>query len=220
MKKEKLIVPFLLISSMAFADIQVDSIKKEKNAKDYSYNIVIPQFKLNGKELKDVNGAFSNEVLTAVRKTETEGKELKKAGSQAKAETRMNFTQYKNNFGVTSIVTDNYFYAGGANGNLVLDSYNLDSINGRIINFSDIFIESAKQSFEKGILQIVKNNKSGKYFSDLKSINLDDAVMYFNGDYIVFKFQKYTIAPGSSGNPSFRYHKDVVKDFIKYKFDF
>lgn len=220
MKKEKLIVPFLLISSMAFADIQVDSIKKEKNAKDYSYNIVAPKFKLNGKELKDVNGAFSNEILTMIKKTKSEGEQLKKAGSQTKAETRMNFTQYKNNFGVTSIITDNYFYAGGANGNLVLDSYNLDSTNGRILNFNDIFIENAKQSFEKGILQIVKNNKSSKYFSDLKSVSLDDAVMYFDGDYIVFKFQKYTIAPGSSGNPSFRYHKDAVKNFIKYKFDF
>ena len=30
MNKKNIIVPFLLISSLAFADIQVDSIKKEK----------------------------------------------------------------------------------------------------------------------------------------------------------------------------------------------
>ena len=44
MNKKNIIVPFLLISSMAFADIQVDSIKKEKNTKDFSYSITVPQF--------------------------------------------------------------------------------------------------------------------------------------------------------------------------------
>ena len=217
---KKIIVPFLLISSMAFADIQVDSIKKEKDAKDFSYNITLPQFKLNGKPMKDLNGAFTNEILTAVRKVTAEGEELKNAGSTAKAENIINFKEYKNSFGVTSVVTDNYTYTGGANGMTILSSYNIDSSNGKILTFDDIFIRSAKQSFEKGILQIVKNNKSGKYLSDIESINLDDAVMYFDGDYIVFKFQQYMISPHSSGNPAFRYNKDVVKPFIKYNFNF
>lgn len=217
---KKIIVPFLLISSMAFADIQVDSIKKEKNAKDFSYSITLPQFKFNGKPMQDLNGAFTNEILTAVRKVTAEGEELKNAGSAAKAENVINFKEYKNSFGVTSVVTDNYTYTGGANGMTVLSSYNIDSSNGKILTFDDVFIRSAKQSFEKGILQIVKNNKSGKYLSDIESINLDDAVMYFDGDYIVFKFQQYMISPHSSGNPAFRYNKDVVKPFIKYNFNF
>ena len=216
---KKIIVPFLLISSMAFADIQVDSIKKEKDAKDFSYNITLPQFKLNGKPMKDLNGAFTNEILTAVRKVTAEGEELKNAGSTAKAENIINFKEYKNSFGVTSVVTDNYTYTGGANGMTILSSYNIDSSNGKILTFDDIFIRSAKQSFEKGILQIVKNNKSGKYLSDVESINLDDAVMYFDGDYIVFKFQQYIISPRSSGNPTFRYNKETVKSFIKYDFN-
>ena len=217
---KKIIVPFLLISSMAFADIQVDSIKKEKNAKDFSYSITLPQFEFNGKPMQDLNGAFTNEILTAVRKVTAEGEELKNAGSAAKAENVINFKEYKNSFGVASVVTDNYTYTGGANGMTVLSSYNIDSSNGKILTFDDVFIRSAKQSFEKGILQIVKNNKSGKYLSDIESINLDDAVMYFDGDYIVFKFQQYMISPHSSGNPAFRYNKDVVKPFIKYNFNF
>lgn len=217
---KKIIVPFLLISSMAYADIQVDSIKKEKNAENFSYRITLPQFKFNGKPMKDLNGAFTNEILTAVRKVTAEGEELKNADSAAKAENVINFKEYKNSFGVTSLVTDNYTYTGGANGMTVLSSYNIDSSNGKILTFDDVFIRSAKQSFEKGILQIVKNNKSGKYLSDIESINLDDAVMYFDGDYIVFKFQQYMISPHSSGNPAFRYNKDVVKPFIKYNFNF
>ena len=217
---KKIIVPFLLISSMAFADIQVDSIKKEKNAEDFSYSITLPQFKFNGKPMQDLNGAFTNEILTAVRKVTAEGEELKNAGSAAKAENVINFKEYKNSFGVASVVTDNYTYTGGANGMTVLSSYNIDSSNGKILTFDDVFIRSAKQSFEKGILQIVKNNKSGKYLSDIENVNLDDAVMYFDGDYIVFKFQQYMISPHSSGNPAFRYNKDVVKPFIKYNFNF
>lgn len=217
---KKIIVPFLLISSMAYADIQVDSIKKEKNAENFSYRITLPQFKFNGKPMKDLNRAFTNEILTAVRKVTAEGEELKNADSAAKAENVINFKEYKNSFGVTSLVTDNYTYTGGANGMTVLSSYNIDSSNGKILTFDDVFIRSAKQSFEKGILQIVKNNKSGKYLSDIESINLDDAVMYFDGDYIVFKFQQYMISPHSSGNPAFRYNKDVVKPFIKYNFNF
>lgn len=219
MNKKNIIVPFLLISSLAFADIQVDSIKKEKKTTDYSYSITVPNFKLNGKELKDVNGAFENEILTLIRKTKSEGKELSKLSSSAKAETVVNFKKYENNFGVASVVTESYTYTGGANGITVLSSYNLDERNGKILLFDDIFIESAKQSFEKGILQIVKNNNSGKYMTDIENVNFDDAVMYFEGDYIVFKFQKYSIAPGSSGNPAFRYNKEAIKNFIKYDFE-
>ena len=216
---KKIIVPFLLISSMAFADIEVGSIKKEKNSKEFNYSITLPQFKFNGKPMKDLNGAFTNEVLTAVRKVTAEGEELKNAGSAAKVENIIDFKEYKNSFGVTSVVTDNYTYTGGANGMTVLSSYNIDNSNGKILTFDDIFIRSAKQSFEKGILQIVKNNKSGRYLNDIESINLDDAVMYFDGDYIVFKFQQYIISPRSSGNPTFRYNKETVKSFIKYDFN-
>ena len=216
---KKIIVPFLLISSMAFADIEVGSIKKEKNSKEFNYSITLPQFKFNGKPMKDLNGAFTNEVLTAVRKVTAEGEELKNAGSAAKAENVIDFKEYKNSFGVTSVVTDNYTYTGGANGMTVLSSYNIDNSNGKILTFDDIFIRSTKQSFEKGILQIVKNNKSGRYLNDIESINLDDAVMYFDGDYIVFKFQQYIISPRSSGNPTFRYNKETVKSFIKYDFN-
>ena len=216
---KKIIVPFLLISSMAFADIEVGSIKKEKNSKEFNYSITLPQFKFNGKPMKDLNGAFTNEVLTAVRKVTAEGEELKNAGSAAKAENVIDFKEYKNSFGVTSVVTDNYTYTGGANGMTVLSSYNIDNSNGKILTFDDIFIRSAKQSFEKGILQIAKNNKSGRYLNDIESINLDDAVMYFDGDYIVFKFQQYIISPRSSGNPTFRYNKETVKSFIKYDFN-
>ena len=216
---KKIIVPFLLISSMAFADIEVGSIKKEKNSKEFNYSITLPQFKFNGKPMKDLNGAFTSEVLTAVRKVTAEGEELKNAGSAAKAENVIDFKEYKNSFGVTSVVTDNYTYTGGANGMTVLSSYNIDNSNGKILTFDDIFIRSAKQSFEKGILQIVKNNKSGRYLNDIESINLDDAVMYFDGDYIVFKFQQYIISPRSSGNPTFRYNKETVKSFIKYDFN-
>lgn len=219
MNTKKLIVPFLLISSMTFADIEVGFIKKEKSTKDYNYDITLPQFKFNGKEMKDLNGAFTNEILTAVRKVTAEGEELKKAGATVKAENVINFKEYKNNFGVTSVVTNNYSYSGGANGMNVLNSYNIDNSNGKILTFDDVFIRSAKQSFEKGILQIVKNNKSGKYLKDIESINLDDAVMYFDEDYIVFKFQQYIISPRSSGNPAFRYNKEAVKSFIKYDFN-
>ena len=139
---------------------------------------------------------------------------------QLKLKMLLIFKEYKNSFGVASVVTDNYTYTGGANGMTVLSSYNIDSSNGKILTFDDVFIRSAKQSFEKGILQIVKNNKSGKYLSDIENVNLDDAVMYFDGDYIVFKFQQYMISPHSSRNPAFRYNKDVVKPFIKYNFNF
>lgn len=146
---KKIIVPFLLISSMAFADIQVDSIKKEKNAKDFSYSITLPQFKFNGKPMQDLNGAFTNEILTAVRKVTAEGEELKNAGSAAKAENVINFKEYKNSFGVASVVTDNYTYAGGANGMTVLSSYNIDSSNGKILTFDDVLSEVQNSHLKK-----------------------------------------------------------------------
>ena len=151
---KKIIVPFLLISSMAFADIQVDSIKKEKNAKDFSYSITLPQFKFNGKPMQDLNGAFTNEILTAVRKVTAEGEELKNAGSAAKAENVINFKEYKNSFGVASVVTDNYTYAGGANGMTVLSSYNIDSSNGKILTFDDVLSEVQNSHLKKAYYKL------------------------------------------------------------------
>ena len=66
---KKIIVPFLLISSMAFADIEVGSIKKEKNSKEFNYSITLPQFKFNGKPMKDLNGAFTNEILEILKES-------------------------------------------------------------------------------------------------------------------------------------------------------
>ncbi|MCF2625233.1 hypothetical protein I6E17_03440 [Fusobacterium perfoetens] len=219
MNAKKIIVPFLLISSIAFADVQVESIKKEKTSKDFSYNLTVPQFKFDGQPMTDLNGAFTNEILTAVRKAEFEGAELKKTGSVAKAEAVISFKEYKNSFGVTSVVTNNYSYGGGANGETVLSSYNIDNLTGKILTFDDVFIRSAKESIEKGILQAIKNNKSGKYFENTLGVNLDNSIMFFDGDYVYFQFQQYTIGPRSSGNPAFKYNKEILKPFFKYEFN-
>ena len=219
MKMKNVVIPFLLISSLAFADIKVESIKKAKVRKDFTYDLTIPQFKLNGKSMTDLNNAFNNDMLTAIERTESVGKEVNKMNPNLKAETIMNFKEYKNNFGVTSVVLSDYLYDGGAHGTTVLSSYNIDNTTGKILAFDDVFIRSAKQSFKKGILQIIKNNNSGRYMSGIEDIDLNSAVMYFDGDYIVFKFQQYSIAPYSSGEPAFRYKKEDVKPFIKYEFN-
>lgn len=219
MKTKKLIIPFLLISSLAFGEVKVESVKKVKTGKDFTYNLTIPQFKFNGKEMKDLNGAFTNDVLTTIERTKVVGQEVTKMDSDLKAEAFMDFDEYKNSFGVTSVVLSDYMYEGGAHGMTVLSSYNIDNTTGKILTFDDVFIKSAKQSFEKGILQIIKNNKDGKYMSDIESVDLNSAVMYFDGDYVVFKFQQYSIAPYSSGEPAFRYNKEDIKSFFKYKFN-
>ena len=207
---KKLILPFLLISTLASADITVTNISAEKNNDKIHYEYTFPQFKFNGKELDYINSEFKDRINILSE----EG--TQKDNYEDILEERVSYDKFDNTFGITSVVLYDYIYSGGAHGMTALSEINIDDKTGEKLSFDDIFKTGFKEKLENDILQIIKNNKDEDvvYFGDIENVDLDSAIFYFEGNDLVIKFSSYAIAPYSSGYPEFRFSKEQIKKYL------
>ncbi len=61
----------------------------------------------------------------------------------------------------------------------------------------------------------VYNTKGGQViFFDNAEANINNAVLSFEGDNIVFTFLEYDLSPYSSGMPVFKFNKKEVKKYF------
>jgi hypothetical protein len=120
----------------------------------------------------------------------------------------MNY-EVKNNNDILSFVVTTYIYSGGANGNIRVDTYNIDLKEQKNIYLSDLFREGSdfKNIVNNEITNQIKvqSEKGEQFFKDdmgFKSIS-DAQNFYIKDDNLVILFQKYEIAPGVKGIPEF-----------------
>lgn len=217
MKKGLLI--YLLTSAICLANIKVDTVKKTEETKKYTYEFSYPELSLNGKILP-INQEIEKNINYNIKGFVRVGEH--NPHSDRPYEAQSIFKDYKNNFGVTSILESIYTYTGGNHGTTGFMSYNISNKTGKNLKFNDIFKRGTKEYFEKEIrniiIQDVKTNKENtKYFRDSSTrfVDLDNAVVFFRGNNVVVRYQQYTIAPYSSGTPEFEFSKDKIKDFLK-----
>lgn len=217
MKKGLLI--YLLTSAVCLANIKVDTVKKTEETKKYTYEFSYPELSLNGKILP-INQEIEKNINYNIKGFVRVGEH--NPHSDRPYEAQSIFKDYKNNFGVTSILESIYTYTGGNHGTTGFMSYNISNKTGKNLKFNDIFKRGTKEYFEKEIrniiIQDVKTNKENtKYFRDSSTrfVDLDNAVVFFRGNNVVVRYQQYTIAPYSSGTPEFEFSKDKIKDFLK-----
>lgn len=126
-----------------------------------------------------------------------------------------------NDLNITSLVIETSYYTGGAHPNSFISTYVVDKDNYYTLDnfFKDP--EGAKEFILRGIEEEIKRSnseaqKSGSpkiYFDDVKP-NLEDTVFYLEGSKIVIVFQRYSIAPYSSGNPEFRFPLASMSKFL------
>ncbi|MDR2008450.1 MAG: RsiV family protein [Alphaproteobacteria bacterium] len=96
-------------------------------------------------------------------------------------------------------------YLGGAHGNYLLRTTTFNTENGLILRLSDIFTTEGLAFIINDINQQIKQDTEEQFFKDAEVVNLDNVDFYFDGNQIVFIFQRYDISPYSSGMPSFSY---------------
>lgn len=198
----------------------VEKLEYNETAKKYKYNIVIPQ--INNIESEDIsyfNLTMQEQARLIIDSLQGVTEEMEVSSPY---EADISFEIKENNFGLLSIILKTYTYEGGAHGNTLWDSYNMELKNYSLLNFDTVFNENARDYFNMKINDLIENrrkvvNTAGDevIFFENVEVNIDNAVMYFEGDNVVFVFPLYELAPYSSGMPVFKFSRKELKNYLK-----
>ncbi|MEJ8554243.1 stalk domain-containing protein [Tepidibacter sp. Z1-5] len=208
-KDEAVAVP---ISAQTF---KVD-VKEIKTESEYLIvNARIPQLQgLKDKAYQlDLNETIMKEAMTYINEAEKESKEFaedcKKNGWEVRPNTVTVEFKLKDNSGIdNSIVSLEVIKAfnNGGTGNPQIDFYNISNKDkAEEVSIRDLLGEKYKEIIDEEIKAQIEQNKD-KYFDEengFKGISDNQKFYYENGN-VVIVFDKYEIAPGSTGNPEFK----------------
>ncbi|MFD3158597.1 PdaC/SigV domain-containing protein [Haloimpatiens sp. FM7330] len=107
---------------------------------------------------------------------------------------------------ILSFVITTYEYTGGAHGNTIRETYNIDMKTGNNIKLKDLFNNGVeyKKLINKEIENQINKNKQRYFQGDegFKGVR-DNQSYYIDNGNIVICFGQYEIAPYSSGMPEF-----------------
>ena len=196
--------------------IEVISSDYQGEGRYYKYDIKIPQIKDESSEdFTYFNLTMQENMRYIIENLATKENE---GGIQ---EAYISFTNNENSFGVLSISVLTNIYTGGAHFENNLECYNLNLKDKTILALDKIFKEEAVEYFNMKINDIIKsgakvyNTKGGQViFFDNAEANINNAVLSFEGDNIVFTFLEYDLSPYSSGMPVFKFNKKEVKKYF------
>ncbi len=190
----------------------IDEASWKRATSQYECDITIPQ--IQGIETPDVAGlnadilAHAQKLLSSITEDMPE-KERESAPYSYDISYKIN----KGTENILDIIISSYTYTGGAHGMAYDTVYHLNTLNGKELNFDDIFKSGAKEYFEKKILAQMAQEPDN-YFEDAKP-NIDEANFYFDNGELVIVFGLYAIAPYVSGMPEFHFKKDDIKQWLK-----
>lgn len=214
---KKIIIPFLLLSTAAMADINVSDITAKKEGRNIHCSYRYPQFSLNGKSLTKLNNSFKRDIQEMNRKTPKKVTDLKAW------DRTVNFKEFKNDFGFTSVVISDRINTGSNQDVTNLRSVNLDPKTGKLLDFNDIFRSELNDRVKKAIVKYLneKNIEKGiGFFNPIEEecISLDNAVFYFDRNYLIMKFEGFSVAPYNKKEFVYRFEKENVVPYMQYKY--
>lgn len=209
---KKLIVPFLVVSSMTMAG-QKGIVIGEKN-----FNMNLPYFEMNGKPLKQVNAdvAVTAKILINKHYNTNVFEKIKDLVEDKNASVQKhnpmysihyNYQQIKNNFNIESIEII-LTYGDGRHKNL---TYNLDKKTGKIINFTNIFTKSGVKFLKKDLLNRVMQTEQEL---DVDSYKWNNIPIFFVGNKIIFN-PLYYIPSNDINLTPYTYTKQELLSYIK-----
>lgn len=214
---KKLVIPFLLLSTIAMGKVTVGKINGEVNRKNIRCEWTYPQFKLNGKSLSKLNNTFVKDA-----------KELKITTPKTTDDFRpwdrnINFKVYDNTYGFKSVIIYDRLYTGDKHIVTRLRNVNLDEKTGKVLDFNDIFREEMNGRVKRAIVKYLnrKNIEKGIPFINPineEEISLNNAVFFFDRDFLIVKFESHTVAPFVSKEKEFKFAKDNVIPYMVWKY--
>ena len=196
--------------------VEVTSSDSKGEGKFYKYDIKIPQIKDETSE----DYAYFN--LTMQENVRYIVENLSgKADDEGIKEAYISFENHTNSFGILSITVMTNIYTGGAHFINSLEGYNMNLKDKTILGLDRVFKEEAIEYFNMRINDsirngdVVHNTKGGEViFFDNAEADINNAVLSFEGDNIVFTFSEYDLSPYSSGMPVFKFNKKEIKKYL------
>lgn len=188
-------------------------------------NIKIPVLKglKDEKMQSEINKAFEKRALELKEQLTSEGKkaleDAKNYGYEAKPYSLLvDYDISYNEKNVISITSTYHQYTGGAHGNTLTETSNINLKTGEKILLKDFFKEGV--NYKKIITEEIKKQMAAdnKFYpgaaAALDSIS-DDQSFYIAEDGIVIYYQPYEIAPYAAGTPEFKIPFSMLKDSLK-----
>ncbi len=133
--------------------------------------------------------------------------------------------EVRNTHNILSLLIKKYKYSGGANGESFNEYYNIDIRESKLLKLGDLFKKNSNyiDRINEEILELISKDPD-KYFTGdngFKTISSDQEFFIEDGNLII-AFPKYSIAPGSTGIPTFKISlKDLddilVDSYLAYK---
>lgn len=204
-----------IVSESIGANIDVQTIVENNEEINSVINIPIVMFSDDEIE-KNINNKITSDIMDFYNYAK---KESKQAQGNPMFIVNIDFDVQKNSKHVLSIVVEHYIYSGGAHGETINKSYNINLKTGEQIKLSDIFIQDS--NYKKVINDEIRNQISEKIKKDpeenvysFDSIS-DEQDFYIRNDNIVVYFDLYEIAPYVAGIVEFSVDQDVIDHIIK-----
>lgn len=196
--------------------ISIVSADYKEEGEFYKYNIKIPQIK----DEKSEDFTYFNLTMQENMRYIIENLSNKENDGGIE-EAYISFENHKNSFGILSISVLTNVYKGGAHSMNNVESYNMSLKERSILSLDKIFTDDAIEYFNMMINDKIKNkervlNTKGKevIFFDNAEADINNAVVYFEGDNVVFIFLEYDLSPYSSGMPVFKFNKREIKKYL------
>ncbi|STO31560.1 Protein of uncharacterised function (DUF3298) [Fusobacterium necrogenes] len=196
--------------------ISIVSADYKEEGEFYKYDIKIPQIK----DEKSEDFTYFNLTMQENMRYIIENLSNKENDGGIE-EAYISFENHKNSFGILSISVLTNVYKGGAHSMNNVESYNMSLKERSILSLDKIFTDDAIEYFNMMINDKIKNkervlNTKGKevIFFDNAEADINNAVVYFEGDNVVFIFLEYDLSPYSSGMPVFKFNKREIKKYL------
>ncbi len=209
-------------------DLNIEKLEYKEKMEKYSYDIIIPQIKgIENEDISYLNLSLQETARIVIENIVGAGENTTKGNP---LEAKMDYEIKENSFNVLSLAINIYIYQGGAHGITSVETYNIKKEDYSLLNYEALFDENAEEYFNmkmNDIISLSKENNGNKLalntsgeevlFFDNAEADVKNAVMYFEGDNVVFVYPYYEIAPYSSGMPVFKFDKKEIEKYMKTK---
>lgn len=201
----------------------VDTQTLTKNTEYINSIINIPIIITSNKDIeKYINDKIRNDIMNFYNQAQQEAKEYlgKIPSKDEKFVANVNYEVKKNSDNVLSIIVRYYKYSGGAHGYYEDVPYNLDMINGKLLQLNELFKQNSEyknvidSEIRKQIESIIKNDKEYKDVYQFEGIKSDNK-FYIQDDNVIIYFDLYEIAPYAAGQPEFFINSSVINHILK-----
>lgn len=207
--------------------VQIASETASDESDEFRYSMRLPVFKASDPDVQQVLNALAGkiggdaraDVDTMRERAEKDAAWAKEAGyALPRYEYGMDFEVTHNRDNLLSVNTTRYFYYGGAHGEPLLLSYNVDLRNRRVLTIDDLFDDArtAKDTLTLGVHERIKADPA-KYFPDAvdKADVPNDQQFYLEGGQIILHYGIYELAPYAAGLPEFAFGVDELGKVLK-----